>query len=150
MENFDEVNRPERYNKGSVEAIVAIEHATRYKHGIEAVCVANIIKYLWRYEDKGGRQDIEKCQWYMNKLIESYKPNRLKKVTLFFVPWFRDDGILMDSLWSATIDKIDQIDRIRVRQVINLLWDYEKVGGIKDIKLASEYLNSINYGRNSI
>nr|DAN85910.1 MAG TPA: nucelotide kinase [Caudoviricetes sp.] len=67
----DVVNHPSHYTNGKVECIDAIESATVGKTGIEAVCVANVIKYLWRYEDKNGLEDIKKAQWYLNKLIES-------------------------------------------------------------------------------
>jgi hypothetical protein len=65
----DKVNPP-HYKKGEVECIDAIASATVGKSGIEAVCVANVIKYLWRYEDKGGVTDVEKGLWYLNKLVE--------------------------------------------------------------------------------
>ena len=69
----DIVNHPSHYTNGKVECIDAIESATVGKTGIEAVCVANVIKYLWRYEDKNGLEDIKKAQWYLNKLIEVKK-----------------------------------------------------------------------------
>lgn len=69
----DVVNHPSHYTNGKVECIDAIESATVGKTGIEAVCVANVIKYLWRYEDKNGLEDIKKAQWYLNKLIEVMK-----------------------------------------------------------------------------
>jgi hypothetical protein len=65
----DKIN-PEHYKKGDIECIEAIRSATVGKSGIEAVCVANVIKYLWRYENKGGKVDVEKAQWYLEKLIE--------------------------------------------------------------------------------
>lgn len=30
----------------------------------------NVIKYIARWEDKGGRQDLEKARHYLDKLIE--------------------------------------------------------------------------------
>ena len=33
----------------------------------------NIQKYVWRYEMKKGVQDLEKAQWYLNKLIKVLK-----------------------------------------------------------------------------
>lgn len=71
--SFDVVNKPKHYNQGKVEAIDAIESATVNKKGIQAVCTANVIKYLWRFEEKNGLEDIKKAQWYLNKLIESYE-----------------------------------------------------------------------------
>lgn len=69
----DNVNHPEHYTSGKIECIDALESATIGKSGIEAVCTANIIKYLWRYESKNGIEDVKKAQWYMNKLIEVLK-----------------------------------------------------------------------------
>ena len=64
----DNIN-PSHYRNGKVECIDALESATINKTGLEAVCTANVIKYLWRYEDKNGLEDIKKAQWYLNKLI---------------------------------------------------------------------------------
>lgn len=69
----DNVNHPSHYTNGKVECIDALESATVGKSGIEAVCTANIIKYLWRYEDKNGLEDVEKAQWYLNKLVDVLK-----------------------------------------------------------------------------
>lgn len=66
----DNVNHPSHYNQGKIECIEAIESATIGKSGIEAVCVANVIKYLWRYEQKGGKESVEKAKWYLEKLLE--------------------------------------------------------------------------------
>lgn len=64
----DNIN-PSHYRNGKVECIDALESATIGKNGIEAVCVANVIKYLWRYEDKNGIEDIKKAKWYLERLI---------------------------------------------------------------------------------
>lgn len=64
----DNIN-PSHYKSGKVEAIDAIEAATVHKFGIEAVCVANVIKYLWRYESKNGLEDVKKAKWYFNRLM---------------------------------------------------------------------------------
>lgn len=69
-QDVDVVNHPSHYTRGSVECIDAIASATVGKSGIEAVCVANSIKYLWRYEEKGGLESVRKAQWYLNRLIE--------------------------------------------------------------------------------
>ena len=56
----DNVNHPSHYNQGGVECIDAIKGATVNKSPFEAICVANVIKYLWRYEEKGGLEDVMK------------------------------------------------------------------------------------------
>lgn len=62
------VNHPSHYNQGDVECIAAIEAATKNLNGIEAFCTGNAIKYLWRWKEKGGKQDLEKAIWYINYL----------------------------------------------------------------------------------
>lgn len=32
--------------------------------------IGNVIKYLWRYEDKNGIEDLKKAQWYLNDMIK--------------------------------------------------------------------------------
>lgn len=65
----DMVNSPPHYNQAGIECIDAIAAATSGKTGIEAVCVANVVKYLWRYELKNGVEDVKKARWYLDRLI---------------------------------------------------------------------------------
>jgi hypothetical protein len=65
----DNIN-PSHYRKGSIECIEAIKAATVGKSGIEAVCTANVIKYVWRYEEKNGAEDLRKALWYLERLIK--------------------------------------------------------------------------------
>lgn len=69
----DMVNRPPHYNKGKVECIDALEAATVDLTGMEAVCTANAIKYLWRWKQKNGVEDLEKAEWYLKLLIQCVK-----------------------------------------------------------------------------
>ena len=64
----DMVNSPPHYNQAGIECIDAIRAATG--DGYEYYLQGNIIKYLWRYRYKNGVQDLEKAQWYLQKLIE--------------------------------------------------------------------------------
>ena len=66
----DNVNHPNHYNQGGIECIDAIKAATVGKTGIEAFCVGNAIKYLWRYEEKNGVEDVKKAKWYIERLIK--------------------------------------------------------------------------------
>lgn len=63
------VNHPPHYTAGKVECIDALEAATTGLQGIEAVCTANAIKYLWRWKHKNGVTDLYKAQWYIDRLI---------------------------------------------------------------------------------
>jgi hypothetical protein len=67
----DVVNHPPHYNKGKVECIDAIESAVSDLHGIEAVCTANAIKYLYRWKAKDGVESLKKARWYLDRLINT-------------------------------------------------------------------------------
>ena len=64
----DKVNHPSHYTQGKVECIDAIESATTGLVGIIAVCVANVIKYVWRFALKNGVEDLDKADYYLQKL----------------------------------------------------------------------------------
>ena len=66
----DNVNHPSHYTQGGIECIEAIKAATVGLEGIEAVCTGNAIKYIWRWKQKNGAEDLRKAIWYINKLIE--------------------------------------------------------------------------------
>jgi hypothetical protein len=65
----DMVNHPPHYTAGKVECIDALEAATTGLNGIDAVCTAAAIKYLWRWKFKGGHEDLKKARWYINRLV---------------------------------------------------------------------------------
>ena len=72
----DMVNHPKHYTQGGIECIDAIKAATVGKRGIEAVCVANIIKYCWRYEEKNGIEDVRKAKWYIERLLKELEESQ--------------------------------------------------------------------------
>jgi hypothetical protein len=56
---------PSYYQKGSIEV-------TDYITSNEMSFVeGNIIKYVTRYKEKSGIQDLRKARWYLDKLIET-------------------------------------------------------------------------------
>ena len=70
LKAHDAVNHPSHYTQGGVECIDALKAATTGLEGIEAVCTANAIKYLWRWKQKNGAEDLRKAVWYINRLLE--------------------------------------------------------------------------------
>lgn len=72
-ENNDPVNHPSHYTSGDVECIDAIRASMSH----EAYCgylKGNIMKYLWRYGQKGKPvEDLEKAHWYLVHLMEEVK-----------------------------------------------------------------------------
>lgn len=69
----DTINHPAHYTAGAIECIDAIAAATEGLNGIEAVCTANAIKYLWRWKRKNGAEDLQKAIWYINRLLQNVK-----------------------------------------------------------------------------
>ena len=74
--NPDMVSHPKHYTQGGIECIDALKAATVGKRGIEAVCVANVIKYLWRYEEKNGIEDIRKAKFYIERLLKELEESQ--------------------------------------------------------------------------
>lgn len=63
----DNVNRPAHYTAGEVECIDALKSALG-PEGFRGFCAGNAIKYLWRYQLKGGLEDLNKADWYLDHL----------------------------------------------------------------------------------
>lgn len=66
----DMINHPPHYTAGDIECIDAIAAATAKLTGMEAVCTAQIIKYVWRWKYKNGAEDLAKARYYLDKLME--------------------------------------------------------------------------------
>lgn len=67
---MDNVNKPVHYTQGRIECIDALEALVADKSPEEAILVANIVKYVWRYKRKDGMQDLNKARWYLERLME--------------------------------------------------------------------------------
>lgn len=60
---------PPHYSVGGVEAIDIIKAKLTLKE-FEGHCRANVLKYLFRYPDKGGVKDLDKAIQYLSWLRE--------------------------------------------------------------------------------
>ena len=72
LDNEDRmVSHPDHYvSKTGMEVIDVIESFTTELNGIEATDTGNIIKYICRWKNKNGLQDLKKARWYLNHLID--------------------------------------------------------------------------------
>ena len=86
----DNVN-PSHYKQGAIECIVAIEAATVNKKGLDAVCTANVLKYIWRAESKGGVEDLKKAMWYLQRMIDHNTPKEFVHPSA--VQEYKDDQV---------------------------------------------------------
>ena len=63
----DPIN-PNHYKQGGLESIDAIK-AFMSEEAFKGFLKGNCQKYLFRYEQKNGIEDLKKCQWYLERLI---------------------------------------------------------------------------------
>ena len=74
---FDMVNHPKHYKaKNGMEVIDVIEAFTANLSGYEATHTGNVIKYICRWKEKNGLEDLKKAQWYLNRLIKNIEENK--------------------------------------------------------------------------
>jgi hypothetical protein len=64
----DQVNHPPHYTDGGIECIEAIE-AQLTTEEYQGYLRGNCVKYLWRWRHKGGKTDLAKAQWYLDRLL---------------------------------------------------------------------------------
>ena len=68
----DPVNSPTHYQTGLIETIDSIKNILGHEK-FQAYCVGNVIKYLSRYREKNGLEDLKKAETYISFIIKSYK-----------------------------------------------------------------------------
>lgn len=71
MKPVDNVNHPQHYqSKSGLETIDVIEAFTEGLVGGEATNTGNVLKYMCRWKNKNGLEDLKKARWYLNRLID--------------------------------------------------------------------------------
>ena len=65
----DKIN-PSHYKRTDLECIEAITAAIQNLTGIEAYCTGSAIKYLWRWDEKNGEEDLEKAMWFIKHMMD--------------------------------------------------------------------------------
>lgn len=65
----DPVNHPQHYTSGDIECIDAIKSAVKGLTGNEAYLTGQVIKYIWRWKKKNGKEDLQKADFYLKRLI---------------------------------------------------------------------------------
>lgn len=75
---YDNVNNPKHYALANKHLVLEpIDICEKY-----SFCQGNAIKYLLRYENKNGVEDLKKALWYLNRII-----NESLKI------WYPDGGL---------------------------------------------------------
>lgn len=69
----DMVNHPPHYETRGIQCIDWIA-ALLYGKEFKGYLKGNVLKYLWRHENKGNPvQDLKKARWYLDELIDEFE-----------------------------------------------------------------------------
>lgn len=68
----EEINHPDRYNKDGIEVKDVMKAYTKNLTGYSAFCINNAIKYILRFQEKNGIEDLKKAIWYLQDYIREY------------------------------------------------------------------------------
>jgi len=95
---IDNVNRPKHYTQQPHECIEFAEHL--------GFCLGNAFKYVWRFGQKNGTEDLKKARWYLNRVIEQELPTELD-----------------DEIWAAGFEKLQECTfEPKQERVLRTLW----------------------------
>jgi len=64
----DAINSPPHYTAADIECIDAIRAALT-RDEFFGYCKGNVLKYVWRERLKGGREDLKKARWYIDRML---------------------------------------------------------------------------------
>lgn len=67
---MNNVDHPNHYNHGGKETIDVLKDFLTEEE-FKGFLKGNVIKYMHRYYFKNGLEDLDKAQWYLNKLRET-------------------------------------------------------------------------------
>ena len=107
MNEVDNVNHPKHYEGStSLECIQCME-VSMGKQAVADFCLCNAFKYLWRYKNKNGREDVSKARWYLDYVLSYMERN--------------------EDLNEDTILMYHRLNDLQIR-----IGDYIANGGLKD------------------
>lgn len=108
------VSHPKHYqSETGLEVIDVIEAFTFDLKGIEATDTGNIIKYICRWKQKNGVQDLEKAMWYLQHLMDHVKK-------------LEAENAEKDMLKAAEADKNEAFWIVETREKAEEVIDYLK------------------------
>lgn len=86
MSQVDNVNHPKHYEGHTSLECIEVMKVIFGDKAVYDFCLCNSFKYLWRYKNKNGEEDIKKARWYLNYVqhdIErdgDYVPDEVRKM----------------------------------------------------------------------
>ena len=98
----DNVNNPQHYcGHTSLECIEVMRVAFGDRE-VMCFCLCNAFKYLWRFQNKNGEEDINKSKWYLDYVYDYIMSSRCE-----------DDYIIecynrLNDLWLTIQNKVSK------------------------------------------
>lgn len=96
---FDVVEKPVHYNQQPIECIKFTENMN--------FCIGNAFKYVWRYKQKNGVEDLKKARWYIERQL-SMPPVELPyskflnlRKSLYDCDFNKEQHTILLLLWKA-------------------------------------------------
>lgn len=99
---MDNVNHPKYYESECSLECIEVMRLTYGRKMVWDFCICNAFKYLWRYKNKNGKEDLRKAEWYIR---------------------YVEDGIEIEKgNYSITISEYKK-DVDRLRSLLESLWN---------------------------
>lgn len=88
----DNVNHPDHYqNIAGVEAIDILNDAVKDLPGKQAAMLWNTLKYLLRFQNKNGVEDLKKAQNYLQYLIDDIEATQEAAKDILWDTWYSNE-----------------------------------------------------------
>ena len=63
----DNVNHPEHYAEGCSLECIDVMELVFGREKLASYCIINAFKYMWRWKNKNGKEDLQKAKWYLDR-----------------------------------------------------------------------------------
>lgn len=73
LKDVTSMTKREHYETTETDPLNAFRDGLLSYEEFKGFCKGNIIKYIYRYEEKGGVEDLKKARDYINELISSFE-----------------------------------------------------------------------------
>ena len=119
---IDNVNNPQHYKAKAVRLVLDFEPITILKD--LPFCKGNAIKYVLRYKNKNGLEDLKKAEYYIKADHEIAKPGNIEALVI--------------SEYLKKLLQTQKITKTEYRCIVDILFNPEKA--LADVnQLMSEY-----------
>ena len=68
----DHVNHPRHYENTCSLECIEVMRLTYGKRAVYDFCLCNAFKYMWRFKNKNGKEDLEKANWYLSYVEKNF------------------------------------------------------------------------------